>query len=115
MRSAPAVLAAVLLAASASAALAQAPDAAPAAQPADETPVPPPPEPPLGMSADETPPSTAATDLSGLSTRIEQDDAAMTTLRAAELERENKTLRAIKPALGKWPAYLIPLGWFADL
>jgi len=111
MRSAPAVLAAALIAVSASSALAQAPDAAPAV----ETPIPPPPEQPLGMSADETPPSTAATDLSGLSTRIEQDDAAMTTLRAAELDRENKTLRAIKPALGKWPAFLIPLGWFADL
>lgn len=111
MRSAPAVLAAALLAASTSAALAQAPGAAPAV----ETPVPPAPEQPLGMSGDETPPSTAATDLSGLSTRIEQDDAAMTTLRSAELERENKTLRAIKPALGKWPPYLIPLGWLADL
>jgi hypothetical protein len=108
MRSAPAVLAAALIAVSASAALAQAPDAA-------ETPIPPAPTQPLGMSADETPPSTAATDLSGLSTRIEQDDAVLTTLRAAELDRENGKLRAIKPALGKWPAYLIPLGWLADL
>jgi len=111
MRSAPAVLAAALLAAAAAPALAQAPEAAPAV----EAPVPPAPEPPLGMSVDETPPSTAATDLSGLSTRIAQDDAVLTALRAAELDRENKTLRAIKPALGRWPAFLIPLGWLADL
>lgn len=110
MRSAPAILAAALIAASATSALAQAP-----AAPAVETPAPPAADQPLGMSADETPPSTAATDLTGLSTRIEQDDAAMTKLRAAELDRENKNLRAIKPALGSWPAYLIPLGWFADL
>jgi hypothetical protein len=51
----------------------------------------------------ETPPppevSTVATDLSGLNTRIEQDEVRMTQLRDAELARENAAIRAIKPAL----------------